>query len=398
MSSTSVRTNGIHRQFLNVETIILGCFLGSVMVILALSARQRDVHLLHTPIEETLVVALLLTSVVAFSGFSLPTFFNHNPRLATFTLVAMSGFISLFFDSFAVILLLSTINTLPYAGQRYSHRFSDFAMRVMAAFNALTVGGAFYLGELWGLPHYIASDMANPLAGVPLMVVVFPYCLFVAYIAARWFPVDVQPVALTSQQLKGGAKLAVFLLLLIVTQDPVLVFGLLLLFTALTGRTPDLLRNTLHELGEGGMAAVGLIAIAWMIQGIPGTVEFFNDISGFWVFIFAAISSPFAGAMIAPSSDLESFYWNISLLMLGAPMFVWSSLVAIVVFRDVIEYEDIPQPMQRFKFLHRQGPIHEEIAYTLIVLPLLAGLALALILFNTLGIFVEIADLIGLSM
>jgi hypothetical protein len=120
------------------------------------------------------------------------------------------------------------------------------------------------------------------------------------------------------------------------------------------------------------------------------------------MFIGAAISSPFAGALAPPVDNLHDFYVGLSMLMLGAPLFVFSSLVAIVVFTGRLEYEDLPPYMQRVITLwglRKSSPyVEEAVAYTLLVLPMVAGLGVLLAIGNYSGLFVWLAGLMNVTM
>ena len=117
------------------------------------------------------------------------------------------------------------------------------------------------------------------------------------------------------------------------------------------------------------------------------------------MFIGAAISSPFAGAMAPAPGDLAEFYWNLSLIMLGAPMFVFSSLVAIVVFKNQIVRDDMPSWMRTVATAigFRGAYVPEAIAYTLLVIPMNLGLAVLLIIANSMGWFVSAGEALGMA-
>jgi hypothetical protein len=378
------------RSMATTEGIIIGGFIGSLLMVLALYTHDQGEHLVTSPIEETLWVAIYLTMVVAFCSFKMPTLWaSSNPRKAVFALSFLCGHISLFFDSFAVVLLLTTVTMAAFDGKtRYSHRFNAFAFKTICAFNALTVGGGFYIGELWGLPYFISSGMDNPLAGVPLLLVLTPYCILTSLVAARLFPIKIDPVKFDKEQAFGTIEIATFLVLIIVTHMPFFCIGALLLWSAITGRTVKLVEKVLHELKDGALNAVGLILVALIVLKLPGSAEFAAEhVTGGWVFALAAISSPFAGAMTAGAGgDLALFYENLSWIMLGAPIFVSSSLVAIVVFTDTLDYEDLPAWMQKFAS-KKKGVMQEALAYTIMVVPMALGLGLLLLVGNMTGLF-----------
>lgn len=378
----------LQRKFITAESVILGLLLGGLLILVSYLGQKNSTPLVRTPVSETIWVALYLTAVVSFCSFKLPTLFTSRPRLAYFTLSMLCGHVSLFFDSFAVILLLNTITMLPFPAARFSHRFNAFCFKAICAFNALTVGGGFYIGELWGLPYFISSGMDNAIAGFPLLLVLTPYCLVTSLLVARFFPVKIEPVKMDRGQLVGAAEIVFFLSVIIITHQTFLSLGLLLLYSVLKKETFKLVHNLMHELRGGAANALGLIMVAWLIQQIPGTTQWFaSKIQGGWIFVLSSISSPFAGAMVAGAETPGEFYRNISLLMLGAPMFVSSSLVAIIVFRDTLAWEDLPKQI-RWLASKKEGVLQEAVAYTLLVLPLVITLGGLLYLANSSGLFV----------
>lgn len=393
MSENGTRT--VQQKFLTTEAIILGMGLGITLIIS--QVMNHDPNAKSDPVMETFWVAVYLTMAVGFVAFKLPTLFaKTRPRLAMWTLSMFCGHISLFFDSFAVVLLLSTITignitTMPMTGikTRFSPKFNAFAFKVICAFNALTVGGAFFIGELWGLPYYISSGFDNATAGLPLLLVLTPYSALVSYMAARLFPVKLEEVKFDRSQWIGTAEISILLVAIIVTHMPLACLGGLLVYSALTKRTVHLLEKTLHEIREGAGNALGLILVALCIQQIPGAKSWVAEhLSGVWVFLLAAVSSPFAGAMTpGAEGNIALFYENLSYIMLGAPLFVSSSLVAIVVFRDSMKQKDLPKFLQRFCY-GKSKVMDEAVAYTALCIPMTAGLGLCLWAANSSGLFV----------
>lgn len=385
------------QRILTTESVILGFLLGGSLVLYAIYQMAMGEHSHMSSIQETAWVALFLTAVVAFCPFKLPTpLAATHPRLAMFALSMLCGHVSLLFDSFAVVLLLTKVNLLPADSPRGgTHRFNSFAFKTVCAFNALTVGGAFYLGELWGLPYYISSGMDTPLAGLPLLAVVTPMCILTSALVATLTPVGIEPVELDRTQGRGAVEIGIFLLLLIVSHNVFLCMGALLFYSALSRRTAELLQKTSHELVEGGANAIGLILVALSLQQIPAVTDWFaSNAQGPIIGALSALSSPFAGAMIAPATSPEEFYTNLSWIMLGAPMFVWSSLVAIMVFRDTLDYSDLPLPLQRIA-PKRDGVLQEAVAYTALVIPMAALLGAMLYVGNSLNLFATLYRLLG---
>lgn len=382
-------------KFLTTEGIVIGVLLGGLLVTWSVITEFiGHHHIIHEEdaIQETLWTAVFLTMVVAYCHFKLPTpFARTRPVLALFTLGMLCGHVSLFFDSFAVVLLLTTLTLTAAQASKHSHNYNAFAVKVICSHAALTVGGGFYIGELWGLPYYISSGYDNPIAGLPLLAVLTPYCAFTSFVMAKLHPVKIEPVHFDKKQWRGTIEIAVLLTLIIVTHKPVFCIGALLVYAALTGTMNRMVHNTLHELGSGAFSALGLIMAALVIQQLPGTKEWFAEhLRGANIFFVSMLSSPFAGAMTEGSRDLDTFYANLSWIMAGAPMFVSSSLVAIVVFRDTLHYADLPNWVKPLARPFRNSESHivsEAIVYTLMIVPLNAGLALCLWLANMSGIF-----------
>ncbi len=388
------------KPILGMDGIILGYLLGSILIYWAGGAYLRHEHILHTPVTETLWVAVYLTAVVAYCGLRMPVFTHRSPFWSTFWLIVFSGHISLLFDSFAVVLLLASgIIFLPL--EHTNSRFNQFVVKVTAAFAALTVGGGFYLGELWGLPYYITNNLDVWNAGFPLLLVLTPYSIILATIVAWMYPVKMEPVEMDSEQLQAGIEFTVALTLIIVTHSPLLCIGILLLYTALRRKTLHLVDKFAHEIKDGAQNALGLILLAVIVQsaGLAPLIQPLLD--GFGLFVGAFISSPFAGAMAPPAESLQDFYENLSLIMLGAPVFVFSSLVAIVVFTDTLDYEDLPRGLLAsiswIPGIRGKNQVQEGLLYTVLIIPMLAGLALCLYLANDAQLFTAAADALGVT-
>lgn len=386
-------------SFLSTEQIIIGFLLGVFMTFWAGKALIEGVSLTGSPVMETLIVAVYLTMLLAYAQVKIPVFFTERPRVSTFILIVFCGHISLFFDSFAVVLLLSTgIVFLPIQGEK--NTFNQFVVKTFCAFAALTVGGGFYLGELWGLPWFISNGLNNPIAGFPILLVLTPYCIFLGILAAIFTPVRMEKVTFTKQQTKGIIEFTIGLLLIVITHSAFLCIGILLIYAALSRKTMFLIEVFVHELKDGALNAIGLILIACVIIN-AGLVQYIQPhLDGVGLFIAAAISSPFAGAIAAPVNNLHDFYVGLSMLMVGAPMFVFSSLVAIVVFKNHILYKDIPRPIVKIcntVGLKQEG-VNEAILYSIIIFPLNSVLALLLYAANTSGLIVYVAEAIGVKM
>lgn len=384
-------------RFLSTEQIVIGFLLGVSMTYWSLQALLNGVNLTNSSVTETLVVAVYLTMLLAYAQVKMPVFFSENSRISTFSLVVFCGHISLFFDSFAVVLLLSTgIIFLPIKGEK--NTFNQFVVKTFAAFCALTVGGGFYLGELWGLPWFITNGLNNPLAGLPILVVATPYCILLGLIAAIFTPVKMQKVAFSQTQIKGVLEFSLGLLLIILTHSAFLCIGILLIYAAISRKTLFLIDTFVHELKDGALNAIGLILIACLIINADLVKHIQPYLDGIGLLIAAAISSPFAGAIAAKVDNLHDFYVGLSMLMIGAPMFVFSSLVAIVVFKNHIAFQDMPH--QIVKVCHSLGlnnkeGVNEAVLYSIIIFPLNFVLALLLYVGNTSGIFVFVAEMLG---
>lgn len=386
-------------NLLSTEQVVIGFLLGVFMVYWAGQALLNGTHLVQSPVVETLLVAVYLTMLLAYAQVKIPVFFAENHRLSTFTLVVLCGHVSLFFDSFAVVLLLSTgIVFVPLKGMK--NTFNQFMVKVVCAFCALTVGGGFYLGELWGLPWFISNGLADPLAGLPMLVILTPFCVLLGVIAAVFTPVKMEATHFSAIQVRGIVVFVVGLLLIIITHSPYLCIGVLLLYAAVSRKTMFLIEAFTHELKDGALNAIGLIMIACLIIE-AGLGEYIQPhLKGFGLFFAAAVSSPFAGAIAAPVENLHDFYVGLSLLMLGAPMFVFSSLVAIVVFKNHISFKDLPHPIVKicnWVGMKKDG-VNEAILYSLVIIPLNAILALLLYAANTSGLLVWVAQMLGMQM
>ncbi len=382
-----------------MEGIIIGVLLGLGMTYWGITSLLDEVKIVDSPVTETLLVAIYLTMLVGFVGFKLPVFFANRPRLSTFCLVVFAGHISLLFDSFAVVLLLAGgITFIPYG--EFS-RFNQFVVKVVAAFNALTVGGGFYLGELWGLPWFISNGQANLIAGFPVLIAATPVCLATAWLAAFFTPVKMEATKFDKDQTRAGIEFVIGLLIIIMTHSPILSIGLLFLYTGVIGKTPRLVKMTLHELEGGAAVALSLIFFA-LILTQTGTAQLIQPyLSGLGMFFGAMISSPFAGAIAPPVETLYEFYAGLFFLMNGAPVFVFSSLVAIMVFKETLQYEDLP-PRAKVILgwvpgMKSRGYTQEALVYTIVVTPMILLLGTASYIAMQSGIIVTAAMMLGVT-
>lgn len=383
--------------------MVLGALVGIPLVLWSGTAYLQNQPLIDNSISETIWVAIYLTMVVAYADFKLPVF-GRTPQQQTFFMVLFCGHISLLFDSFAVVLLLQTGVVMTAVPQtRFS--FNAFALKASAAFAALTVGGAFYLGELWGLPYYINSGLNQPLVGLPLLTVLTPFNVALAWATARYFPVSLEAAPFDKKQVRAAVEFTVALLLIITTHSPYLCIGLLLVYTAMCKSTTQLVEKFVHEFRNGAENAIGLILVALILVKGGWAIYITPHLTGPYIFLAAAASSPLAGSLTPGASSLHEFYVSLSWLMLGAPLFVFSSLVAIVVFREHIVIEETPlfvQKAVRLLVPQRSGETRETVAeailYTIFVIPMNIVLGLGLWLGNTSGIFLWVARLIGVTM
>lgn len=407
----------VNNRYFTTESIILGMGLGFLFVMIDGYIpwfKTGEGPMIHEPIAETNTLALLLLAVVPFCGFRLPTFFatpitqilgRNVPdwisgfflRLAVGTLLFLCGFISLGFDSFAVVMLLQLVEFKPYEGRTFfSHRFSVFVIRAIGTISALTVGCGFYPGELWALPHYLSSGMNNIHAGLPMLAVMIPFAIIASTIGAVFFPVRIQPVAFDKKQIIAGLKFAFFLGVYLATHRVLFSAGVFLLFASATGQITRMIEGLLHELKEGGFSAIGLVLSALCIKvGIPGSMHWFaSNVTGWKIGLLSAISSPFAGAMVAPSTSYEQLYATISWLGIGAGVAVSSSLVGIMVFRDKIDVEDMPRVLRGIPGVSNGKYAQEAVVYSLVVAFFLAILCPMLWVANSSGFLARTGEAI----
>jgi len=388
------------KRVLGFDGMIVGLLIGGLLIFIGLKGLYENVHLIDSPVLETLWVAVYLTMVVAYFDFKMPVFFYRSPFWSTFTIIFFCGHISLFFDSFAVILLLNAVPFTALAGT--NERFNQFFVKAVCSFTALTVGGGFFLGELWGLPWFITNGLDNPLAGLPILLVLTPYAVVLAWVAAKFHPVKMKKVDMDRKQIVAAIEFAAALVLIVVSHSPFLCIGVLFFYSALCRSTTKLVENFSHEIVSGGQNALGLILVAVLIQWDGSATPLIQSLlQGKGMLVGAAISSPFAGAMAPAVKTLDAFYIGLSHLMLGAPTFVFSSLVTIMIFKHSVNFADLPGYMRPAATLlggKRRGHVPEWALYSVTVFPMLLGLALCLYVANTTGLFLWGADVLGVTM
>lgn len=404
------KTDGLHtdeelargrawfKHFLSLENMIIGGGIGVLVMWLSILEMQKHTEHKMDPILETIIVAGYLTMLVSYSRFRFPTFFSGNARMATFALVMVAGHVSLVFDSFAVVLLLLTLEVKKEAdtyGIGGNARFNAFVTTVAASVCALTVGAGFWTGELWAIPMYLKSGYANIIVGLPHLMVLTPFNIVVAGLAAWLFPIDVEKVPFDRTQKFAAVEFLGFLTALVVTHNPLLCLGALLIYSTIRCDTKRLVTNTLHELGEGAAPALGLIIVAYLLNLLPYGIGMFIEehVTGAGIAVLAAISSPFAGAMVAAAESASQLYSTISFLMIGAPMFVGSSLVAMIVYKDAIDWDDIPCWLRRrirwLPGVRENSHAQEWVLFSVVSVPLVTVLAVLLFIFNKKDLFAQ---------
>lgn len=350
----------------------------------------REEKLIQNTVGETLVIVIYLTLLVGFTNLKMPIFFASRPRLSTFALITFSGHISLLFDSFAVILLLAKgIQYYPFKDGEDT--FNQFMVKSSAMFTALTVGGAFYLGELWGLPWYLAHNQDTLLSGLSLLIVFTPVCLAIATFVAFSFPVKIKKVGFDKKQAFAMTEFIGGLAILIFTHDAILSLGSLIIYTLLRGKVLELINAGLHEVKDGALIPIGLIAGA-LVLNLLG-VDTWLNLTGYQVGIVSALSSPLAGAIAIPVDNLEEFYFVLLALSVGAATFSFSSLVGILVLKGKLKREDLPEYLRWVpSFL-----LYEKCLYTLVVIPHITLLFVGSLLALNTGVLIELATFIGVS-
>jgi hypothetical protein len=98
--------------------------------------------------------------------------------------------------------------------------------------------------------------------------------------------------------------------------------------------------------------------------------------------------------MVPGAENISEFFWNIMYLGGGAPLFVSSSLVAIMVFNNTLDHEDLPRSMQWLPGANKRGYIEEWAVYTLVILPLVSGWLSWMYIGNKSGLFVAVYNII----
>lgn len=385
----------------NTHLVVQGT-IGILLVILGGSALLNGETLTKNSVTATLWTAFYLTMVVAYADFKLPVF-GSTPQAQTFLMILFCGHISLLFDSFAVVLLLQTGVTMV-AVNTVRKAFHKFAFKTAGTYAALTVGGAFYLGELWGLPYYITSGLAQPLVGLPLLLILTPLNILLAGIIGKYFPITLSSQPFDRTQARATAEFSVALGLIIVTHSPQLCVGIALLYTTVRGTTTILIHKLTHEFRSGAENALGLIIAAVIITELGWTDKLTSLLSGWTLLPAAALSSPLAGALAPAATSLHEFYVSLSWLMLGAPLCVFSSLVGMIVFNGRIPLHETPlfvQKVVRALPWHRtrddEETVAEALLYTAFVIPMNAVLGVGLWLGNTSELFLFGAKLLGVS-
>ena len=250
------------------------------------------------------------------------------PVLRTWQMTVFGGNLSMVTDSFVIIL---AYKKLIANGEEILFKALQFL--ILAMISALSVGAAFYLGEIFALPNYIHHGLDKDLrAGFPMLLSLWPFLGILA--SATKIMADFLPVAVKKFDPRNTVELVFFVGMLIFTDNVLLCLGIFLLYESNFWGADGpkyVVRNLNEELRHGGFMAFGLIILALGVRMTP-MGNWIAESTDLQITFFAMISSPLTGALLK-AHDLSQFYANLGYLIAGAIMAPWSSLVGVMVLK-----------------------------------------------------------------
>lgn len=272
-------------------------------------------------IFDTLLVTIYLMAIVGTKTVFLPI-------MRSWKMTTFGGKLSMVTDSFVIILAYKKLIAKDNQITRIELNFLNLAM-----ISALSVGAAFFIGELYGLPYYIHHGLDKVLqSGLPMLLSLWP--LLLALAAATKVIADFKPQGTKKFDPRNTVELVFFVGLLILTHDVLLSMGLFLLYESNFWGADGpryVIRNLNEELQHGGFMALGLIVLALGVRMTP-IGNWIAEAEGLQITFAAMVSSPLTGALLV-SHSLPEFYEKLGYLIGGAFLAPWSSLVGVMVLK-----------------------------------------------------------------
>ena len=272
-------------------------------------------------IVDTLIVTVYLMAIVGTKSIFLP-------YMRSWKMVTFGGKLSMVTDSFVIILAYKKLVAKDKVVTNKELIFLNMAMIA-----ALSVGAAFFIGELYGLPYYIHHGLDKVLqSGLPMLMSLWPLLATLAVVTRLY--ADFVPQAVKRLDPRNTLELVFFVALLIFSHDVLLCMGLFLVYEAnFWGEAGPkyVTHNLVEELRGGGYLALGLIILALAIR--PTVLgQMIQESDGLMITFWAMVSAPLTGALLV-AHDLGEFYEKLGYLIAGAFLAPWSSLVGVMVLR-----------------------------------------------------------------
>lgn len=327
IEKTNVRSWGL-------EEFLIG-LVGTALIYVGY-AIQPDLNV----IQETIVLVLFLGPLLGIAPLPFP---NLEKKRWLYPVAA--GLLSAVMDSFLVLLLVAAIPLVGAASQQLKFK----AYNMIAAL----IGGLLvYFGEVYALPHYLKYGMQGVTDALFLTPPVLIFLFIIGFFVNR-LDVKIQPKNKTSGHVSGVSdqnqkrltenliEFAVAITLLLVTHNAVLVLGLLMLYSFISGQGEDFIKVVRHETEMGVM----LLLVFAMLIFEPSQALFAGMTSWQAILGTSSINAVISGALLPAGGDLP---FEIILISAGSLLTPASSLVGVVLFtsaKDWIGYMKISIPL-----------------------------------------------------
>ncbi len=315
------------RKVWNLETGFLG--LAGLSMIL----RQDLVHGMGI-IAETIILVVFLGGLMGITRIPFPTKFPGGHPIPLWAYPVISGIISGFMDSFLVLLMIGAANL----NGPQKHQFIFKALNMVAA---LIGGLIMYFGEVYALPLCLRYQLRDWYSMIPLFPPIFAFLAVLAVITT-FLDVQVTQADISEDGHENGKKIiadtgdyiefSAAIILLLASHNALLCFGILLVYSFITGQGEDLLDVVKTETEVGVML---LLIFAGFIS--PLIEPWMSNFSGWLAFIPATINGVLTGAIYPAQGN---FWQEIHILSTAVLLTPISSLVGIMLFKTAKEWKD----------------------------------------------------------
>jgi hypothetical protein len=312
---------------LEVEQILLALF--GVAAIFA-----RNLYYEAGPIGQVIILVVFLGLLIGVAPIKAPA------SKSRFKTVVLNGFLSGILDSFIVLMKARDIRTRVYANIEvgetgYGVRAQFLTLITLAA---LIGGLVIWFGEVYAAGLYNNNQRTGLLSALYIVPPVTVFLGMLGWHASR-LPIEVLP----AETRIGGREatrrdLLEFMVgigLLLITHNPMLCLGVLIVYAVLTGQSEYLLDSWKHETEVNVMLVllIALVAGSWLVTQVINPLGLGT---GLWALIPSGIQSVLWGPLY--DDPLANFWFMITVLSTGAMLTPISSLVGVMLFKDLKQW------------------------------------------------------------